>query len=108
MLSRLLIGSLFVVTGLVALLFKFDGFVGMVARMGLPGPATLWAYAALLLKVVAGAALIAGIRRRQAAWALIAFTLVSLWFFHNPLDKPAELTNAMKNVAIVGGLLMFT
>jgi putative oxidoreductase len=106
--GRLLLAALFLPAGL-AKLAGFSGTVGYIASVGLPLP-TLAAAVALVLEIVAGLALIAGIGTRIAALALAFFTLVASFFFHAYWGVPAEQQMVQqllffKNIAVVGGLL---
>jgi uncharacterized membrane protein YphA (DoxX/SURF4 family) len=53
-----------------------------------------------------GALLVAtGLRPRAGAWLLILFLIPTTLLFHPPND-PRQLTQFLKNLAIVGGLLL--
>jgi putative oxidoreductase len=51
-------------------------------------------------------ALVLGYKAREAALALAAFTLVATALFHNNWANQIDMLMAMKNIAIIGGLLM--
>jgi len=107
--GRLLLGGLFLLAGI----DKFgglDGTAGFIASRGLPLPGLL-APAVAAFEVLAGLALIVGWQARWSALALAAFTLAASLLFHNYWAFPAEQQMVqqlffMKNLAIVGGLLM--
>lgn len=107
--GRLLLGGLFLLAGL----DKFgglEGLAGYIGSRGLPLPGLL-APAVAVFEVIAGLALIAGWHARWSALALAAFTLLATVLFHNYWAMPAEQQMVqqlmfMKNLAIVGGLLM--
>ncbi len=107
--GRLLLGGLFVLAGL----DKFgglEGTAGFIASRGLPLAGAL-APAVAAFEVLAGLALIIGWQARWSALALAAFTLGASLLFHNFWTFPAEQQMVqqlmfMKNLAIVGGLLM--
>jgi len=109
--GRLLLGGMFLLAGL----DKFgglDGLAGFIGSRGLPLPGLL-APAVAVFEVIAGLALIAGWQARWSALALAAFTLLASVLFHNYWAMPAEQQMVqqmlfMKNMAIVGGLLMVT
>lgn len=109
--GRLLLGGMFLMAGL----NKFgglEGLAGYIASRGLPLP-DLLAPAVAVFEVIAGLALIAGWQARWSALALAAFTLLATVLFHNYWAMPAEQQMVqqlmfMKNLAIVGGLLMVT
>lgn len=100
MVGRMLIGLLFVFSGVGMVLNGVDGVVGMIDSRGLP-MASLLAWVVIFVKVAAGAALMLGYRTRDAAMALLVFTCVVTLLYHLDLED----INLFKNLAIVGGLL---
>lgn len=107
--ARVLLGLMFLIAGA----GKFAGLAGTagyIASKGLPLP-DLLAFATALLEVAAALMLIVGWQARWAALALAAFTVLATLLFHNYWALPAEEQMMqrlmfMKNLAIVGGLLM--
>lgn len=100
MVGRMLIGLLFVFSGVGMVLGGIDGVVGMIDSRGLP-MASLLAWVVVFVKVAAGAALMLGYRTRDAAMALLVFTCLVTLLYHLDLED----INLFKNLAIVGGLL---
>jgi putative oxidoreductase len=100
--GRILIGLLFLISGLGKLAAPAS-VMGYMSAMQVPG-VLLWP--AIALEVFGGMALIAGFRQREAAFALAAFTIVATLLFHRDFGNQIQLTIALKNIAIVGGLLM--
>jgi putative oxidoreductase len=108
LIGRILIAALFIPAG-ISKIGGFEGTVGYIASVGLP-LATFGAIVAILVEVLAGAALLAGYRTKQAALVLALFTLVATVVFHNFWAMPADQAFMqqlmfMKNIAVVGGLL---
>ena len=106
--GRVLLGLLFLPAG-IAKLAGFAGTVGYISSLGLPLP-QVGAALALVVEIVGGAALIAGLGTRLAAIVLALFTLVASVLFHNYWALPADQQMVQqllffKNVAVVGGLL---
>jgi putative oxidoreductase len=101
-----LIGLLFLVSGYNKLTGEggVSGFAGGLETMGLPLPLLL-AWVVVLIEIVGGAALILGYRVGQAAGALVVFLLLTVVLVHNPLKDAGQLTGALKNLSILGGLL---
>ena len=103
-LARVMLASIFVITATKSLVTPggFQGFQGMVAKGGFPFPA-LMAAIALGVKLVAGTALAVGYQTKWAARALFLFLAIATAVYHSTLG---ELTTALRNVAIMGGLLL--
>ncbi len=100
MVGRMLIGLLFIFSAIGILMNGVEGFAGMIETRGLP-MAMLLAWVAIAIKVVAGAFLVLGYKTKEAALALLAFTLVATVLYH--LDW--QDINLFKNLAIMGGLM---
>lgn len=104
--GRVLMGLLFFVSGVSILLGPGGpaGTAGFYTSLGVP-MAGLVVWAVIILKLVAGGAIIIGKRTTEAAAALIIFTLIATALAHLDFADPMQLTAALKNLAIVGGLL---
>ena len=104
--GRVLMGLLFLVAGIG--MFMAEGgpaaSAGFYTMVGLP-IAGLLVYVVAILKVVAGGFLIAGRNVGYAAGALAAFTLLATLLAHREISDPDQLMAALKNLAIIGGLL---
>ena len=100
--GRVLIALLFIVSGA----FKIGdpmGMAGLFKNFGLPANSGLFLG---FFEVVAGLFLALGIMSRLISFLLAAFVLVTIFIAHNPMVDPGELTAALKNAAIAGGLLL--
>jgi len=95
---------------LIALIFAFSGWqklaapgrtAASLAALHIPVP-TAAAVAAGALEVLGAVALAIGFRTRAAALVLFLFVLAATWLFH----WPGDMTQVMKNLAIMGGLLV--
>lgn len=109
LLARCLLASIFVVSG-VRKIFGFSFVSGMMAGKGFPMPDVMLVVT-IGLEIVGGLMLIANWNARYAAWALAAFTLAAGVIFHGFWSVPPaafnnEFNHFMKNLAIVGGLLL--
>ena len=107
--GRILLAALFIPAG-ISKVVGFEGTVGYIASVGLP-LATLAAITAIVVELIAGLALLVGYRIKLAAVILAVFTLVATVLFHNFWAMPADQAYMqqlmfMKNIAVVGGLLM--
>jgi putative oxidoreductase len=106
--ARVLMAVMFVPAG-ISKISGFEGTVGYIASVGLP-MAAAGAVAAIVVEVLGGLALLAGVGTRLAAVVLAVFTLAASVFFHAYWAVPAEQAMVQqlmffKNLAIVGGLL---
>jgi putative oxidoreductase len=103
----MLLALIFVIGGY-NFLMNFGGQADMLENkdyvIGLFGilPGVLMAAVGLVLKLGGGVALLLGWRTRCAALALIIYTLLATLMFH---VGDGQLTNALKNIALIGGLV---
>jgi putative oxidoreductase len=109
LLARTLLAAIFLISG-VRKVLGFGAVAAMMADKGFPiAPAFL--VATIALEIIGGVMLIANWHARYAAWALAAFTLAAGSIFHGfwhaaPAAFLNEFNHFLKNVAIVGGLLL--
>ena len=105
--GRILIGILF----LLASFGKFpwgDGFAGSVAyaqSVGIP-VVNLAIILAFIIEFFGGLMLIFGFKTKIAAWALALFTIIVTLYFHMDFGDQTQTTMFLKNVAVLGGLLI--
>ena len=110
--ARVLLASIFLISG-VRKIMAFPIVAGMMAGKGFPMPEAMLGLT-IALELVGGVLLILNVMARPVALALAAFTFVAGAIFHNfwakaglpPPEYNSELNHFLKNVAIVGGLLM--
>ena len=110
--ARVLLAALFLISGTRKLL-AFGIVSGMMAKKGFPAP-DIFLVLTIILELAGGIMLIANWNARYAAWALAAFTLVAGSIFHGfwnvwgapPPEFNNEFNHFLKNVAIIGGLLL--
>ena len=109
--GRILLASLFVISGIFKII-GFSGTVGYMGSLGLPVP-TLAVIATILVEVGGGLLLLTGSRfARPAALLIAVFTVGATLAAHRfwAVDAAAmqgQLTNFLKNLSIIGGLLVF-
>ena len=108
--GRLLLSALFIVSGI----WKITHFATTSAyfnRIGMPiGEAA--SVLAILIELGGGILLAIGWRRRWVAWFLAGFVVVATAMGHrfweaDPSRFFGEMNNFLKNLAIIGGLLIF-
>jgi putative oxidoreductase len=99
--GRLLLAALFFVSGLQKLIDP-GPTAALLESTNLPGSLAL---PTGLFEAVGGVLLAVGLMTRLVAVLLAGFTALTIFFFHNQFGDPLQATLALKNVAIIGGLL---
>lgn len=100
--GRILLSLIFIISG-IGKLIDPAGTAAMMNGAGLPGGL---AYVVAAFELVLGLCLAFGIMTRIAALLLFGFTALTILFFHNRFTDPMQAAMAMKNLAIMGGLLL--
>lgn len=103
LMARIALSALFIISG-AGMLMNFSGtvaFIGSLVPM-----ASIATIIIIAVKVLGGTALLLGWRAKEAALALIGFTVLTIFFAHSNLADQMQLTQALKNLSIIGGLLM--
>jgi len=99
--GRILLALIFIVAGL-GKLGDVQGFAGYLASGGLPA---FLAWPAVLFEIIAGLALLIGFQTRVTALALAAFSVVTAFLYHFPVDAMQQVM-FLKNLAMAGGYMM--
>ena len=100
--GRVLIAVIFIVSG-IQKLWDPGPAAQMLASTNLPANLALPTGA---FEVIAGLLLAVGLMTRLVAILLAGFCLVTIFFFHNQFGDPMQAAQALKNIAIAGGLLV--
>ncbi len=109
LIARVLLMVLFVLSGW-AKLTGFDGTVGYMTSLGAPAP-MLAAGIAVIMEFVVAILLILGFYTRPLAFLFALFVLGTallghpFWSMVDP-ERSANMTQFLKNLSIMGGLLM--
>ena len=111
LLARVMMGSLFLVAGVRKFMF-LAGSAGYFAKLGFPAP-EIMTWVAIAIEVLGGLLLIIGWRTRLVAWVLVVFVAVATGMAHRSWEFPEaqfnnQLNHFLKNLAVIGGLLMVT
>lgn len=72
---------------------------------GVADAAPLLAWAAIVFEFLGAFCLVTGLRKEFGAALLILFLVPTTFLFH-PVNDPAQQTQFLKNLAIMGGLLL--
>ena len=91
-----------------AFIGKLTGFAGPAAAIAAKGPplAPLLLVAAMALMAVGSVLVISGWRSRLGAVLLLVFLVPTTLLFHGDVADPAERIQLLKNLSIIGGLLL--
>src|SRR5215813_291979 len=109
LIGRILLIAMFVASGC-GKFADLSGTTAMIAGKGLAQP-QLVAIAAGTVEVVGGLLIAVGFLTRYAAVALMIFTALAAYFFHDFWNQTgpehaAQMIHAWKNLSIIGGLIV--
>jgi putative oxidoreductase len=100
--GRFLLALMFVVAG-INKISGYSGMQGYMESMGVPGALLPLVIA---LEVLGGLALMIGWHTRITAFLLAGFTVMATLIFHSDLGDQTQMLFFMKNLSVVGGLLL--
>ncbi len=108
-LGRVLLALIFLVSGVMKIP-NWEGTAGYMEFMGMP-MVTVFLIGAIVLEIGGGLSVMFGFKARWGALALIVFTIPTTLIFHaywavDPEQMQTQQIMFMKNLAIVGGLLL--
>lgn len=102
--GRILIALIFLMSG-VDKVMHYTGTLGYMTKAGLPYPEVLL-FASAVIEISCGLALVAGWKTRGAAALLFLWMIPVTMVFHNPAGGQEQIIHFMKNIAIMGGMLI--
>lgn len=107
--GRVLLASLFLISGILKIT-AFSGVAGYMSSLGIPF-ATFAVLLTILVEVGGGLALMTGWNARPAALVVALFTVGATLAAHrfweaDPANVQNQMNNFLKNVSIIGALLM--
>ena len=85
-------------------LFAFNDFVGYIGQTIPLAP--LWAIGTIAFQLLGALSLLLGYQIRMGSTLLIIFLIPASILFHNFLADPSQLNSFLKNLGLIGGLLM--
>jgi uncharacterized membrane protein YphA (DoxX/SURF4 family) len=91
--------------GGIANLLAFDSTLEFVAGRGLPLPG-LMVWGNIIFQLVGATLLLLGLKAKWGAVILILFLIPTTFVFHNFWINPGEVNAFLKNIGLIGGLLM--
>ncbi|BEV06885.1 DoxX family protein [Methylophilus glucosoxydans] len=104
LLGRVLLSLVFIVSG-VGKVLDPAGTLAYIESAHLPMPQLAYAVA-LVVELGLGFALLLGFRAQLAAAGIALFTFVTALVFHSNMADPLQVIMFLKNMTIVGGLLI--
>jgi putative oxidoreductase len=102
--GRILLAQIFIIAGVEKLLDP-TGTQAYMAAKGMP-LTFLFFLAAVAFELGGGLSLLLGYKARWGALALVIFLIPTTLIFHTAFSEPGQQVMFMKNLAIMGGLLM--
>ncbi len=107
--ARVLLSAIFLMSG-VGKIFDFSGATAYMEANGMP-LAALFLVGAIVFEIVGGLFILLGYKAQIGALMLVIFLIPTTLIFHNFWGVAEEMQQAetiqfMKNLAIMGGLLM--
>lgn len=103
-LGRSLLAILFIAQG-VRKFPDLAGTAGAIERVGLPG-AEILAPLAAAIEFVGGLALLINLKPRSVAVLMALYMIPVTLLFHTDFGAPGQVSLFLKNLAIIGGLLL--
>ncbi len=83
----------------------FNSTVEMMSNSGLPF-ANILLFFTIVFQLLGGLSLLLGYQVKLGSILLIVFLIPATLVFHNPIPNPDEINNFLKNIGLIGGLLM--
>ncbi|QDC45112.1 DoxX family protein [Methylophilus medardicus] len=102
--ARILLSHIFIISGL-SKVANPAGTIAYIQSVGAPLPEVAYAIA-LFVELVLGVALLLGYQARLAAAGIALFTIAAAFMFHFNMADQMQQIMFLKNLTIVGGLLM--
>lgn len=105
LIGRLLLGHIFVMTGISKLGESYAGTAVYMDSVGIPGGLLPLVIA---LEIGAGLMVIAGFKTKWGGYALAAFSIGAALVFHSNFDDQMQSILFMINISMAGGLLLLS
>ena len=104
LIGRILLSAIFLMSGLNKIT-NFGGTEKYMAAVGMP-LTKLFLISAIILEVIGGLSILLGYKAKWGAWALVIFLIPATLIFHSNFSDQIQMIMLMKNLAMIGGLLM--
>lgn len=104
LIGRILLGLIFVMSAF-SKITGFEGTQQYMASKGMPATA-FFLVAAIIVEALGGLSVILGAWSRVGAAALVLFLIPATLIFHTDFSQQTQVIMFLKNVSIMGGLLL--
>jgi putative oxidoreductase len=104
LLARILLGLIFVMSGLTKIT-GFEATQQQMAAQGMPLTA-FFLVGAIVVEILGGLSVILGLWARAGAAALFLFLIPATLIFHTDFSQQTQMIMFLKNLSIMGGLLL--
>ncbi len=102
--ARICLCLIFLKAG-ISKIFEFTSTAEMMANQGLPIANILLIFT-IVFQLLGSLSLLVGYKVNIGSILLILFLIPATLVFHNPLTDPSQLNSFLKNIGLIGGLLM--
>lgn len=103
--GRIFLAVIFLHAGINKAFFGFAETQQQMAEAGIPIPFVVLIFT-ILFQIAGSISLILGYKTKIGAILLLIFLIPATAVFHNPIADPTQMTQFLKNLSIMGGLLM--
>lgn len=103
-LGRVLLSLIFIISGISKVLDP-AGTIAYIESTHLPLPHVAYVVA-LIVELGLGVALLVGFKAQLAAAGIAIFTFITALMFHSNMADPVQVIMFLKNITIIGGLLV--
>jgi putative oxidoreductase len=103
-LGRVLLSLIFIISGISKVLDP-AGTIAYIQSAHLPLPQLAY-IVALVVELGLGVALLLGFKAQLAAAGIAIFTFITALMFHSNMADPVQVIMFLKNITIIGGLLV--
>jgi putative oxidoreductase len=100
--------SLIFLSSLAGKLGNFQGTAAYMQKMGMTFATEFFLFGAIVLLAAGGLSVLLGYRAKIGAVLLLVFLIPATLIFHTDFADRIQMIMFMKNLAIMGGLLMIT
>lgn len=107
LIARILLSAIFL-SSLMGKLADFEGTAAYMRHMGMTVATEFFLGGAILLLAAGGMSILLGYRAKAGALLLMLFLIPATLVFHTDFGDRIQMIMFLKNLAIMGGLLMVT